>query len=37
MRQKARYFTLEFKQNAVELSYLKSDVKLVGQELDISP
>jgi len=37
MRQKSRYFTLEFKQKAVELSYLKADVKLVRQELDISP
>jgi len=37
MRQKVRYFMLEFKQKVVELSYLKSDVKLVGQELDISP
>ncbi len=37
MRQKSRHFTLEFKQKAVELSYLKADVKLVGQELDISP
>jgi len=36
MRRKARCFTLEFKQKAVELSYARGSVKEVSEELDVN-
>ena len=37
MRRKAKHYTLEFKQKAVELSYAKGNVAQVCKELDILP
>ena len=36
MKRKSRYFTLEFKQKAVELSYARGSVKEVSEELDFN-
>ena len=37
MRSKAKHYTLEFKQKAVELSYARGNVKQVCEDLDIIP
>ena len=37
MRSKAKHYTLEFKQKAVELSYAKDNVRQVCEDLDIFP
>lgn len=37
MRRKAKHYTLEFKQKAVELSYAKGSVAQVCEDLDILP
>ena len=37
MRRKAKHYTLEFKQKAVELSYAKGSVVQVCEDLDILP
>lgn len=37
MRSKAKHYTLEFKQKAVELSYAKDNVRQVCEDLDIIP
>lgn len=37
MRSKPKHYTLEFKQKAVELSYARSNVKQVCEDLDIIP
>jgi len=37
MKQERRRFTREFKLNAVELSYLKSNIVELANELDIRP
>ena len=37
MRRKAKHYTIEFKQKAVELSYAKGSVAQVCYDLDIVP
>ena len=37
MRRKAKHYTLEFKQKAVELSYAKGSVAQVCEDLNILP